>query len=91
MEGDKNHGRKDFAIVARILNSKTGQFLVVVGGIGMVGTQAAGTFISEPGDFDAALQKAPPGWQGKNLEMVIETDVIDAGASRPHVVAFTTW
>jgi hypothetical protein len=82
MEADKHHGRKDFAIVARLLNSKTGQFLVVVGGIGMVGTQAAGTFISQPGDLDAALQKAPPGWQGKDLEMVIETDVIDAGALR---------
>jgi len=90
-EGDKDHGTRDFAIVARVLNSKTGQFLVVVGGIGMVGTQAAGAFISQPGDFDSALQKAPAGWQGKNLEMVIETDVIDAGASRPHVVAFTTW
>jgi hypothetical protein len=91
MEGDKDHGRKDFAIVARILKSNTGQFLVVVGGIGMVGTQAAGVFISQPGDLDAALRKAPSGWQEKNLELVIETDVIDATASRPHVVAFTTW
>jgi hypothetical protein len=91
MEGTKNRGRKDFAIVARVLNSKTGQVLVFVGGIGMVGTQAAGAFISQPGDLDAALQKAPPGWQGKNLEMVIETDVIDTTASRPHVEAFATW
>ena len=91
MEGDINHGTKDFAIVARVLNSKTGQFLVVVGGIGMVGTQAAGPFITQPGDFDAALQKAPSGWQGRNLELVLETDVIDATASRPHVVAITTW
>jgi len=91
MEGVQDHGRKDFAIIARIPNSDTGHFLVVVGGIGMVGTQAAGAFISQPDDFDAAVQKAPPGWQGKNLEMVIETDVIDATASRPHVVAFTTW
>jgi hypothetical protein len=91
MEGTKSRGRKDFAIVARVLNAKTGQFLVVVGGIGMVGTQAAGAFISQPGDLDAALQKAPQGWQGKNLEMVIETDVIDSTASRPHVEAFATW
>lgn len=91
MEGVKNHGIKDFAIVARVLNSKTGQFLVVLGGIGMVGTQAAGAFISEPGDLDAVLRNTPRGWQRKNIEMVIETDVIDGSASRPHVVAFTTW
>jgi hypothetical protein len=34
MEGDKR-GTKDFAIVARVLNSKTGQFLVIVAGTGM--------------------------------------------------------
>jgi hypothetical protein len=91
MAAEKNRGPKDYAIVARVLNSKTGQFLVIVGGIGMVGTQAAGSFISQPGDLDKALQKLPPDWKNKNLEMVIETDVIDAAASRPQVVAFATW
>ena len=77
--------------MARLLNSKTGQFLVIVGGIGLIGTEAGGRFVSTPGDLDAALQKAPRGWQGKNLEMVIETDVIDSTASRPRVEAFATW
>jgi hypothetical protein len=91
MAAEKNRGPKDYAIVARVLNSKTGQFLVIVGGIGMVGTQAAGSFISQPGDLDKALQKLPPDWKNKNLEMVLETDVIDAAASRPQVVAYAIW
>jgi hypothetical protein len=89
--GEKNRGEKDFAVLARLLNSKTGQFLVVAGGIGMVGTQAAGHLISHQGDLDAALQASPRGWQNKNLEIVIESDVVDASASPPRVVAVTTW
>ena len=90
MEGDKR-GTKDFAIIARLRNSKTGQFLVIAAGIGMVGTQAAGRFISRQGDLDTALRTAPKGWQDKNIEMVIESDVIEDSASPPRVVALKTW
>jgi hypothetical protein len=88
---DGRRGSKDFAIVARLQNSKTGQFLVILGGVGMVGTEAAGRFVSREGDLDAALRNAPPGWQAKNLEIVLESDVIDGSASTPQVVAVRTW
>jgi hypothetical protein len=89
--GDDNRGIQDFALVARLLNSKTGQFLVILGGIGKVGMQAAGNFVSRQGDLDAALRMAPAGWQSKNLEMVIESDAIDGSASPPRVLAVKTW
>jgi hypothetical protein len=89
VEGRK--GSKDFAILARLINSKTGQFLVILGGVGMVGTEAAGKFVSSQADLDAALRTAPPGWQSKNLEIVLEADVIDGSASAPRVVAVKTW
>jgi hypothetical protein len=88
---DGRRGSKDFAIVARLQKSKTGQFMVVLGGVGMVGTEAAGRFVSRQGDLDAALRTAPAGWQAKNLEMVLESDVIDGSASTPRVVAVRTW
>ena len=89
--GDDNRGIEDFALVARLLNSKTGQFLVILGGIGRVGMQAAGNFVSSRESFDAAIRLAPAGWQDKNLEMVIESDVIDGSASPPRVIAVKTW
>lgn len=88
-EGTKN--LKDFALVVRLVNSKTGQFLVIIGGIGMVGTQAAGAFVSQPDELEAALRSAPAGWEKKNLEVVIETDVIDGSASPPRLAAMKTW
>jgi hypothetical protein len=90
MEGDKR-GTKDFAVVARLLNSKTGQFLVIVAGIGMVGTQGAGHFVTNQDELGAALRAIPNGWQTKNLELVLESDVIDGSASPTRVVAVKVW
>ncbi len=84
-------GSKDFALVARLLNSKTGQFLIIVSGVGMVGTKAAGRFISHPEDLETALRAAPPGWERKNLEIVIETDIVDSSPSPPRAVALKVW
>src|ERR1019366_9366517 len=69
-------GAKDFAVVARVLNSKTGQLPIIISGIGMVGTQAAGRTISREQDLKTALRSAPAGWERKNLEVVLETDVV---------------
>jgi hypothetical protein len=82
---------KDFAIVARLVNSKTGQLLVIVAGVGMVGTQAAGAFVSRGSTLEAGLRAAPVGWQGKNLEVVLGSEVIDGAAGPPRVVATTAW
>lgn len=82
---------KDFAIVARLLNSETGQFLVIVAGVGMVGTEAAGAFVSRESTLETGLQLAPRGWQDKNLEMVLESEVIDAAAGPPRVLAAKAW
>ena len=84
-------GSKDFALVARMLNSKTGQFLVIVSGVGMVGTKAAGKIITHEEDLKAALSSATPGWEKKNLEFVIETDIVDTSPSPSHVVAMKSW
>jgi hypothetical protein len=82
---------KDFAIIARLLNSKTSQFQVILGGINIAGTEAAGKIVTRQADFDAVLQSMPSGWQNKNLEFVIETDVIDSADSSTHVVAAKIW
>ena len=84
-------GTKDFALVARLMNSKTGQFLLIVSGIGMVGTKAAGRFISHEQDLETALRTAPRGWEQKNLEVVLETDIVDGSPSPPRTVAVKVW
>jgi hypothetical protein len=88
---DGRRGSKDFALVARVLNSKTGQFLVIISGVGMVGTKAAGGFISHEENLETALRAAPSGWDRKNMEVVLETDIVDGSPSPPRAVAVKVW
>jgi hypothetical protein len=88
---DKGQRTDDFAIVARLLNSQTGQFTVAVAGISGAGTQAAGEFVSNPQALEEVLRSAPAGWQTKNLEFVLETPLTDAVPGPAHVVASYYW
>ncbi len=84
-------GSKDFAVVARLLNSKTGQFLIIISGVGMVGTKAAGQFITHEEGLETVARSAPRGWERKNMEIVLETDVIAGSPSPPRAVAVRVW
>jgi hypothetical protein len=82
---------EDYAVVTRLLNSATGQFVVIVAGIKSYGTQAAGDFVSSPEYLQAALQKAPPDWEGRNVQIVLETPVTDGLPGPLQVVAIYVW
>lgn len=81
----------DFAIVGRLLDSKTGQFTVVVAGIDGTGTRAAADFVSNPESMEKGLHDAPIGWQKRNLELVLQTAITDSTAGPPRVVAAYYW
>jgi hypothetical protein len=82
---------EDTAVVARLLDSGTGQFTIVVAGIGELGTQAASEFVTRPDLLESALRPLGPGWQKKNLELVVQTTVTDSVPGPAHVVATYSW
>lgn len=81
----------DFAIVARLLDSKTGQFTITAAGLSDNGTLAAGEFISNPKYLEKALAGADPNWPRKNMELVLQTSLTDSVAGPPQVVASYFW
>jgi hypothetical protein len=81
----------DFGVVTRLLDSKTGHSVVSVAGITAPGTDAAAQFVSAPEYLSELARTAPPGWEKNNMQVVVQTSVIDAGASPPHVVAVYFW
>jgi hypothetical protein len=81
----------DFGVVTRLLDSKTGHSVVSVAGITAPGTDAAAQFVSAPEYLSELARTAPAGWEKKNMQVVVQTSVIDAGASPPHVVAAYFW
>ena len=52
----------DAALVARLLDSDTGQFTIIVAGIGTEGTQAASEFVTRPALLEPAVRALPKGW-----------------------------
>jgi hypothetical protein len=78
-------------VVTRLLDSKTGKFVVAVAGIQSYGTAAAGELISNTEYLEKALRMAPPDWSRKNLQIVLQTTVTDSVAGPPQAVAIYTW
>ena len=82
---------EDYAIISRILNSKTGEILITAAGIGHAGTRAAGEFLTSPEDIDSLMLTAPKGWEKRNLQIVLHTNVINGSPSHPDLIATYYW
>jgi hypothetical protein len=82
---------RDYAVVARIHDSTTGQPVIIAAGISEEGTEAAGEILYNPVYLDSLLAKAPANWEKLNLEAVIETQVIEGHSGPPNILAVETW
>lgn len=83
---------QDYAIVARMKSSDTGRMTLIAAGLGAQGTVVAAQFLTQPGYLNAFLrQKAPKNWQRKNIEIVLETKMINGQPGPPRVVAAYFW
>lgn len=82
---------RDYAIVARIHDQTTGQPVIIAAGISEEGTEAAGEILYNPEYLGSLLAKAPRHWEEKNMEAVIETQVIEGHPGPPNILAVETW
>jgi hypothetical protein len=82
---------KDYAIVARFMDPNTDRPVVIAAGIGRGGTVAAGEFLVDRGFLNNLAHQAPKGWGSKNIEIVLETQVIDDRSGPPRVAAIHVW
>jgi hypothetical protein len=82
---------KDYALVLRMVDPKTEQPVVVDAGITVFGTSAAGDFLTNANDLKKLAAIAPPGWEKKNMELVLATDVIRGRHGPATIVATNFW
>lgn len=82
---------RDYAIVARIHDKTTGQPVILVAGLSEKGTEAAGEILYNPVYLKSLLTHVPSDWEDRNLEAVIETQVIQGHSGPPNVLAVDTW
>ncbi len=81
----------DYALVSRFLNPLTEKMVVVVAGMGRDGTMAAGEFVTEPRYLDLLAARAPRHWGRKNLQVLLETEIIKGNPGPPRIVATHFW
>ncbi|HEX8926052.1 MAG TPA: hypothetical protein VF786_09685, partial [Terriglobales bacterium] len=82
---------KDYALVARFVDPATDKPVVIAAGLARGGTVAAGEFLVSPQHIKELAVRAPKGWQHKNIEVVLETQVIDGRSGPPRVAAMHVW
>jgi len=82
---------QDYAIVARIRDTMTGQPVIIVAGLSDQGTEAASEVVYNPVYLDSLLAKAPKDWSSRNLEAVIQTHVIQGHPGPPDILAVDAW
>ena len=81
----------DYALVARFVDPNIEQLVVVGAGIGRGGTVAAGEFLVDEQRMDDMLKRVPSDWKRKNIEIVLETQVIGDRSGPPRVSAVYVW
>jgi len=82
---------KDYAIVARFVDPNTDQYVVIAAGIGRGGTVAAGEFLVDAHRMEDMLKNVPSDWRHKNLEIVLETQVIEGRSGPPRIDSVHIW
>lgn len=80
----------DYAFISRVVDPATGTVVVMAAGITPFGTAAAGEFLTTPDHLERALGQLSD-WSNRNLQIVLETQVIGGAAGAPHVVATHIW
>jgi hypothetical protein len=81
----------DYGIVSRVFNSKTGDLVIAAAGLSHFGTQVAGEFLTNPVYLEQAVHGAPPDWPQRNMQLVLQADVIGKTPGPPKVVASWYW
>jgi hypothetical protein len=81
----------DYAIITRTLVWATEKPIVSIIGATDFSTLAAGEFISSEAATEDAFRNLPPGWEKKNLQIVVRTRVIQGVPGPTSAVAIHSW
>jgi len=82
---------EDYAIVSRVVDSRTGSVFVTLAGLFHQGTQAAGDFATNPRLIAGFAKQAPKDWNKKNLQVVLHTNIVNGVPESATVVAAHYW
>ena len=77
----------DFAVITRVLDPDTENWILAAGGLGMHGTEAAGDLLSDPDVADLSPKPCVPA--SANFQIVLKTSVIGGHPERRRSAVYT--
>jgi hypothetical protein len=81
--------QRDYALITRVRSPLTGQTDFVIAGISPYGTIAASEFVTRPEYFQQFIDAAPKGWEKRDIQIVLSTDLVNSRSAPPRMIAFS--
>ncbi len=82
---------EDYILVCRVKTPMAGGLQIVVAGLKQFGTEAGGRLVADPEQIGAILRTLEPGWENRNVQLVLHSRVIGNTPTQPEVVAKHLW
>jgi hypothetical protein len=82
---------EDYAVVFRLLDSKTGGPVIAIAGLTTCGTQAAAQFATDPVQLKKIAGIPRNALEGKDLEFVLRTSLVNCTPTSVDIVAQQAW
>jgi hypothetical protein len=83
--------KRDYAVISRILQSRTGKPAVTVAGVWGYATEAAGELVTDRAALESLAPKLPANWAKKNMQIVMGMEVMDDHPGPPRLLVAHVW
>jgi hypothetical protein len=81
----------DYVLISGIFDSRSGNVVITAAGLGVVGIQMSGEFLTNPDYMEQLVRNAPADWHRRNMQIVLSGEVIGRTVGPPKVVASRYW
>jgi hypothetical protein len=82
---------EEYAIVARLTSSVFRKPVIIAAGLRSAGTRAAGDFVTDPNALNKLLETIPSDWRQKNLEAVLQVEMVKGAPGIVRPIAIKVW
>ena len=88
---EKDKVVEDYAIISRLLDSKTGGLMISIAGISTCGTRAAGEFVTDPLLLGKLKNLPRHAWESNNFQILLHSNFVKCVPTSTDIVALKYW
>jgi hypothetical protein len=81
----------EYALITRIIDPERRRVVMTVGGLNQMGSEVAAELLTNRDSFGEFARKLPPGWEHRNLQIVMGMEVVGKKVVNPKVLDSYVW